>query len=76
MAASCGHPLQDNTGPRGALIGRLAMFIESDGPILRSSHAVAGEARGKGSNLKTYERVVNLKLKNFLLDFQLARGFE
>jgi hypothetical protein len=25
--------------------------------------------RAEGSNLKTYERVVNLKLKNFLLDF-------
>jgi len=47
MAASCGHPLQDNTGPRGALIGRLAMFIESDGPILRSSHAVAVKRAAK-----------------------------
>jgi hypothetical protein len=27
IAASCGHPLQDKAGPRGALICRLAMFI-------------------------------------------------
>ena len=39
-------------------------------------HTRADEARGEGSNLKTYERVVNLKLKNFLLDFHLARDFE
>jgi hypothetical protein len=32
IAASCGHPLQDNAGPRGALIWRLAMFIVNDDP--------------------------------------------
>jgi hypothetical protein len=74
-AASCGHPLQDNAGPRGALTCRLAMFIVGDGPDLRS-FARADEARREGSNLKTYERVVNLKLKNFLLDFHLTRSFE
>jgi hypothetical protein len=35
IAASCGHPLQDNAGPRGALICRLAMFIVDDDPNLR-----------------------------------------
>jgi hypothetical protein len=35
MAASCGHPLQDNAGPRGALTFRLAMFIVDDDPDLR-----------------------------------------
>jgi hypothetical protein len=35
IAASCGHPLQDNAGPRGALICRLAMFIVDDDPSLR-----------------------------------------
>jgi hypothetical protein len=31
--------LQDNAGPRGALICRLAMFIVNDDPNLRRSHA-------------------------------------
>jgi hypothetical protein len=69
IAASCCHPLQDNAGPRGALICRLAMFIVDDDPNSSQRHACADETRGEASNLKTYERVVNLKLKNFLLDF-------
>src|SRR3954470_19460903 len=46
--------------------------------LIRSSQirTVADEAHGEACNLKTYERVVNLKMKKFLLDFQLARGFE
>ena len=40
--------------------------------MLSVRSASAGKC-GEGSNLKTYERVVNLKLKNFLLDFFVAR---
>ena len=38
------------------------------------SIAIVAGCRAEGSNLRTYARVVNLKLKNFLLDFQRDCG--
>src|SRR5215212_1620665 len=74
-AASCGQPLQESVTPRGALIWRLTMSIVDEGPgllQLPSRWRACKESR----NVETYARVVNSKLKNFLLDFHLTRRFK
>ena len=48
----------------------------SIGANVVSLPAAGSSSRTEGSNLETYERVVNLKLKNFLLDFCRTRAFE
>jgi hypothetical protein len=42
---------------------------DSNGAMAVSIPAAGSRSRTEGSNLETYERVVNVKLKNFLLDF-------
>jgi hypothetical protein len=67
--------LQVIVAPRGALTWRLRVLIGAEvcdaagAPVLETSPISIAAGHAEGSNLRTYARVVKLKLKNFLLDF-------